>query len=191
MTTYSSSPRCAIKVDLKKTFDSVSFLLLIGFLNQFIHWIRVCVTSPSCTVSINGEYHGYFKGEQGLRQGDPLSPFLFVFIMQVFKNGLDQFCLLARISINNSKSHILFSGVSPSLEDNILAVLGVEKGTLILISTRLKPVDCKILIEKVTNRIRNWTNRFLSFAGRVQLIKSVHTLQHAHILGIQIHPSSI
>ncbi|KAL0361527.1 UNVERIFIED_CONTAM: hypothetical protein Sradi_3837200 [Sesamum radiatum] len=60
-------PRCALKVDLQKAYDTVEWdflsavLTLFGFLLQFISWIEECVTTPSFSVCLNGSPHGFFR----------------------------------------------------------------------------------------------------------------------------------
>ncbi|CAH9051425.1 unnamed protein product [Cuscuta europaea] len=69
------SPRCMIKVDLRKAYGTISLdflksvLLNIGFPLQFVKWIMECVATASFSISINGTLHGFFRGKRGLRQG--------------------------------------------------------------------------------------------------------------------------
>jgi hypothetical protein len=77
-----------LKLDLRKAYDCVNwdFLRLIlvqtGFSLQSIQWIMSCVVSSSFAVLINGEATSFFTSERGLRQGCPLSPLLFILVME-------------------------------------------------------------------------------------------------------------
>ncbi|GAA0143396.1 hypothetical protein LIER_04089 [Lithospermum erythrorhizon] len=86
----SGKPRCMIKVDIMKAYDSMDWnfmWLLLQHLNfppKFIAWIKACVTSAWFSISLNCSHHGFFPSFRGLRQGDFLSPYLFIIIMEFF-----------------------------------------------------------------------------------------------------------
>ncbi|KAL2224845.1 UNVERIFIED_CONTAM: hypothetical protein Sindi_2938300 [Sesamum indicum] len=66
-------PRCALKVDIRKAYDTVEwdFLLavlqLFGFPPKFTRWIEECISTTSFSIGLNGKPHGFFTGSRGLR----------------------------------------------------------------------------------------------------------------------------
>lgn len=74
----------AIKLDMEKAFDLMEwgFLLaimkLLGSNSKWINWIQQCISTSSFSVLQDGSPFGFIHPTRGLRQGDLLSPFLFI-----------------------------------------------------------------------------------------------------------------
>ena len=92
--TSNSSPSAMLKVDLRKAFDTIKWDFIIGILKalsiptKFIGWVYQCISTASFTISVNGSSSGYFESTNGIRQGDPISPYIFVLAMEAFSRLL-------------------------------------------------------------------------------------------------------
>lgn len=216
----------------------------MGFSQKFLKWVMECVTTVNYSILINGEPTPPFDATRGLRQGDPMSPFLFAIAMEYRSRLLDelkedrqfkfhpkcskmnithlsfaddlllftrgdsvsvskinlkfqQFSTASGLQPNMAKSTVYYGGVKEQEIEIIQNILGYTKGKLPfnylgvpLASKKLKIVDWQPLIGKIVARISSWTAKKLSYAGRLQLIKSVLFIWSTGILGTTIHPTS-
>jgi len=55
---------------------------MLDFYGKWIEWIRACLESSSISVLVNGNPTQEFKPRKGLRQGNPLAPFLFLIVVE-------------------------------------------------------------------------------------------------------------
>ncbi|KAL0295220.1 UNVERIFIED_CONTAM: hypothetical protein Scaly_3107900 [Sesamum calycinum] len=215
--------RCTLKVDIQKAYDS-----------------------PSFQSRLMDRSMAFSKAGAGLRQGDPLSPYLFVLVMEIWNSllrfrvrnaaefqyhwkckelgltnlcfaddvllfckaqlssikvltdTLTEFATLSGLKVNQAKSQIILSSSVQQERQQILEYLGFQEGSLPirylgipLTSSRLTIADCRPLIDKVDARLAAWINQNLSYAGRLQLIKSVLSTLHTYWASAFILPKGV
>lgn len=109
------------KVDFEKAFDSLnwgyldSIMAQMGFSIKWREWLHACLSSSCASVLVNGSPTEEFEITKGVRQGDPLSSFLFIIAMeglnQVLKSAREQNFILGITLPNNGPtvSHLFYA----------------------------------------------------------------------------------
>nr|XP_016516148.1 PREDICTED: uncharacterized protein LOC107832785 [Nicotiana tabacum] len=141
-------------VDMQKAYDSVEWIYIeqimeeLDFPTKFVAWVMTCVKTVNYSILFNRETLEPFNAAKGLRQGDPMSPFLFAIAMEYLNRTLlglkqgdvesvkalnDCFLIFSAASdqqANLSKSAVYFGGMEANIKEEILQVLGYTHGEL-------------------------------------------------------------
>nr|GEU75893.1 RNA-directed DNA polymerase, eukaryota [Tanacetum cinerariifolium] len=192
------------KVDFEKAYDSVRWefvddvLKKFGFGEKWCLWIRSCLQSLRGLVLVNGSPTQEFQFFKGLKQGDPLSPFLFILVMEslhisfqrVVDAGLFRGIKVGSASglhINMNKSKTLGISVDNNLVEQAVAKIGC-----MVLKTPFKYIGSKVgvtmsriqswsdVIEGMEGRLSRWKLKTLSIGGRFTLLKSVLDAIHIY-----------
>ncbi|GJS28839.1 RNA-directed DNA polymerase, eukaryota [Tanacetum coccineum] len=162
------------KVDFTKAYDSVHWDYLLdvleafGFGQTWCNWIRGTFSSTRALVLVNGSPSNEFSFHCGLKQGDPLSPFLFILIMESL-----------HLSFSRAVDEGLFKGVqlqgSISISylfyaDDAMLGVGIPRNIVMQAASSLAWDDTML---KLRSRLSNWKVKTLSIGGRLTLLKSV------------------
>ena len=121
-------PGLLIFIDFEKAFDSVEWDFLFkcleafNFGSDFLHWIKTFYKNVHHCIMNNGTASNYFSLERGVRQRDPLSPYLFIVVVETLaiaihqNQGIERFSIECHktktkvITLANHKRHRQYSG---------------------------------------------------------------------------------
>ncbi|XP_028113945.1 uncharacterized protein LOC114311986 [Camellia sinensis] len=86
----------AAKLDFNKAYDRVQWdffkavLRKMGFHDIWVNWVMQCITTVTFAVVVNGVVRTTFIPSRGIRQGEPLSPYLFLLVIEVLSKLLQK-----------------------------------------------------------------------------------------------------
>lgn len=114
-------PLRAVKLDMMKSYNRVEWAFLekmmaqFGFSHAWTAMVMRCVTSTRFAVKLNGDISEGFVPTRGLRQGDPLSPYLFLFCAEGF------LVLLKQAQQENEIQGVSFGRTGPNVTHLLFA----------------------------------------------------------------------
>ncbi|KAL0355542.1 UNVERIFIED_CONTAM: hypothetical protein Sradi_4001100 [Sesamum radiatum] len=167
--------RCTIKVDFQKAYDTNDADFLYYWKCREVGLINLCFADDVLVFCAGTSYS-----------------------VQTISTALAEFAELSGLRANPNKSLIILSRAVREERQAILEIISFPEGTLPikylgvpLVDSRLKIADCRGLLEKIDDRLAGWGHLHFSFAGRVQLIKSVLSSLHTYWASVFFLPKAI
>ncbi|GFS40543.1 hypothetical protein Acr_00g0069200 [Actinidia rufa] len=224
----SKEPRALCKLDIEKAYDHISweFLLYLleklGFGDKWCSWMKSCISTVKFSVLlVNGLAKGFFSGTRGLRQGDPLSPFLSITVMDVLRRFISRVVSSGRLNgfrVGESSQevivlHLLFADDTlilckddpkevACLRDILLCFqaasglkINLVKSEIIQVSFLAPPLSPRLrgelVVDRLERKLDSWKRQYLSKGGKLTLIKSSLSSMPTYFLSLLTIPKSI
>nr|GEZ61492.1 RNA-directed DNA polymerase, eukaryota, reverse transcriptase zinc-binding domain protein [Tanacetum cinerariifolium] len=170
------------KVDFEKAYDSVRWdfvdiiLKKFGFGEKWCKWIHSCLQSSRGSILINGSPTPEFQFFKGLKQGDPLSPFLFILVTESLHLSFQRVCVGPPLK----KSKLMGIAVDASRVEQAIRQIGYMalkmpfKYLGSVVRDRMSRVKFwNDVIDNLVTRLSRWKLKTISIGGRLTLFKSV------------------
>ena len=174
-----------LKIDISKAYDNLHWDFLLKVLTaldlpeMFVEWIKECISTPSYNIAINGEMKGFFPGQKGLRQGDPISSLLFVIAMDVLSKMLDRGAIEGRFGIHPECDAPLITHLSfaddvliffDGSEDSLRGILKILEEFRLISGLKINRQKSKLLLDGgSSSRCRDLANEMGISQGALPL----------------------
>eukprot|EP00253_Pinus_taeda_P011445 PITA_11445 len=211
-----------LKIELSKDFDKLNWtfiqkmLTTVGFSPPWVRSVMSLISSTLFSILVNGIPSTPFPPSRGIRQEDPLSPFLFVLMVEglgrsiknalqsqqlrvqealKIKSLLNEISEASVASINNVKSQIFFFHTPYITQSSIARIFEFSVASLPskyldapITDSALEHSSWKLLLEKLETRLFSWTYRALNMASRLVLVKVVLQSMPLYIFSVLAAP---
>ncbi|RVW40434.1 Protein arginine N-methyltransferase 2 [Vitis vinifera] len=173
----------------------------MGFGEKWIRWMKWCIFTVSFSVLVNGSPSGFFQSSRGLRQGDPLSLYPFVLVMEAFSSLLRSAVVGGFVSACKARSrggkgvnvsHLLHVGLRINLDkselisvdcvddvEDLAAAIGCKVGSFpttylgLPLGVQYRSLAVWDCVEeRMRKKLARWKSRYISKGGRITLIRS-------------------
>ncbi|KAL5556024.1 hypothetical protein UlMin_038260 [Ulmus minor] len=196
----------ALKLDMAKAYDRVEWEFIqrmmtkLGFSDVWIKKIMACISSVTYSFQFNGKRFGHLTPSRGLRQGDPLSPYLFLLcgeglssLLHRYEQNEDLQGLRCGIK-GPTISHLLFADDSLFFLEAKLTACAAVKEILKLYeaaSGQNKQGLFSSIRDRVWNKLCGWKSKLLSAGGREVLSKAIIQAIPTYAMNLFKLPSSL
>ncbi|KAL4619828.1 hypothetical protein ACB092_06G108800 [Castanea dentata] len=156
----------------------INIMTKLGFPERWIQWVMGCVTTPTFSILINGKTYDNIRPSRGIRQRDPLSPYLFLLCA---KGSLHYYR-----GQNWMKPSVYFSSnTQQGQKAEIVSMLGVKVVERFELYLGLPTLVGRA---KIWKELQGWKGMMLSRAGKEVLIKAVIQAIPIYTMGVFLLP---
>ncbi|XP_035840290.1 uncharacterized protein LOC110913949 [Helianthus annuus] len=178
-------PGMVFKIDINKAYGSLNWKFLESVMTQmnfpvlWRDWIMATLVSSRASVLVNGSPTMEFECTRGLRQGDPLSPFLFVIAMEALSGIIKKVVSeVYGVGVNDAEAHLMAN------------VLGCKKGSfpfkhpgLVVGANMNLTRNWKPVIDIFKNRLSLWKAKNLSYRAPAKVLDILERLRRVFFWG--------
>ncbi|XP_075074764.1 uncharacterized protein LOC142162321 [Nicotiana tabacum] len=176
-----AGPNVILKLDMTKAYDRISWLFLtkvlrkMGFTERLIGVVFGLVSNNWYSILINGQAHGFFKSSRGIKQGDPVSPTLFILAAEALSRGLNAlhtnlyFCGFGMPKWSPKINHLAYA-------DDMIIFSSSDETSLMLIMQVLKAYENASgqLVNKTKSAVYLHHLTDMEVVSKVERITGIH-----------------